>query len=189
MKIDFELLKEQKQALVLFLDDNKLTKKRIEYFTGIIHLLDEIQDIKEIQFSQKWLKNEINEIKFNIERRAEEFDFNKNDYVELYSCDIDHDDFCKFPQEELEHHNFELGMYRAYLNTLNKVKKIPNVKDIIKKNNKTNLVVLNFYTGEVDIYNDIDTVEDWEEHLTEVLEYKLSNIQWMIVDELIINEH
>jgi hypothetical protein len=136
MNIDFELLEKQKQELVLFLDDNKLTKKRIEYFTGIIHLLDEIQNIKEIKVSEKWLENEINEIKFNIEQRAENFDFDKKEYAELYSCNIDHDDFCKFPQQELEHHNFELGMYRAYKNILNQVNQKINVKELIKKNNE-----------------------------------------------------
>jgi len=136
MNIDYDLLKKQKQNLILFLDDEKLTKKRIKSFEGIINLLDVIEDNygKIKHFSKKWLENEIIEQKFNIERRADEFDFDKNDYAELYSCDIDHDGFCKFPQEELENHNFELGMYRAYKNTLNKINQIPNVKDIIKIN-------------------------------------------------------
>ena len=39
-----------------------------------------------------------------------------------------------------------------------------------------------------DVPNDFETSEDYEEHITEVLGYRLSNIEWFIFDEIVHNE-
>lgn len=54
---------------------------------------------------------------------------------------------------------------------------------------KTNLIILNFNTGEIDIYKNIQNQEDWEDYISNQLNLKLSNIEYMVNDNLIINNH
>jgi len=121
LDIDYKLLAQQKISLLEFMKVSKFFDKKVENdLIGIINLIDAMED-KKISLVNS-INNEIKEQEFNIEKRAVEVDFNKEDYAELYCSNIDHDDFLKYSQEDLENHNFDLGMYKAYKNILNKLK-------------------------------------------------------------------
>lgn len=51
------------------------------------------------------------------------------------------------------------------------------------------VTVLDFSTGEVNIHNYPDEIEDVETYLAEELEYNTSNCQWLCTNKLILKIH